>query len=186
MCLLAISAVAQHDHGSGHTGHANTPAPSKNETTHSYRAAPEFQLQLQQAFIASLQLKEALVSSDAVKAAASVPSISTALSEVDLTLLESEALMDWMTSLKILNANLERIRGSNDLVIQRHAFSAFSDALYKSLKKFGAGGFTIYYARCPMANESAGAHWLSDSKAIRNPYLGNEMLSCGKIKDTIQ
>jgi Cu(I)/Ag(I) efflux system membrane fusion protein len=182
LILFASSAVAQHDHSSGH---AATPAHSK-KTTHSHRAVQEFQMQLREVFATSLQLKDALVLSDATKAAESVPQIQIALSKVDLTLLKDEALMDWMGSLKILNENLERIGSSTDLTIQRKAFSSFSDALYKSLKEFGAGGIMVYYAQCPMANNNVGAYWLSDTKEIRNPYFGNEMLSCGKVKETIQ
>ncbi len=181
--LLAGSAVAQHDHGAGHT---NAPAHSKKETVHSHRAVPEFQVQLRGVFTASLQLKDALISSDAAKATLSASEIKSALSKVDLALLKDEALMDWMGSLKILNENLERIGSSTDLTIQRQAFSSFSNALYKSLKEFGAGGIMVYYVQCPMANNNAGAYWLSDTKEIRNPYLGNEMLTCGKVKETIQ
>lgn len=183
LILFAGSAVAQHDHGAGHT---NAPAHSKKETTHSHRAVPEFQMQLREVFATTLQLKDALVLSDAAKAAESVPQVRGALSKVDLTLLKDEALMDWMGSLKILNENLERIGSSNDLAIQRQAFSSFSDALYRSLKEFGAGGIMVYYVQCPMANNNAGAYWLSDTKEIRNPYFGNEMLSCGKVKESIQ
>ncbi|MBN8577904.1 MAG: DUF3347 domain-containing protein [Cytophagales bacterium] len=183
LILLAGSAVAQHDHGAGHT---NAPTHSKKETAHSHRAVPEFQQQLRGVFTASLQLKEALVSSDASKATLSASEIKSALTKVDLALLKDEALMDWMGYLKILNENLERIAGSNNLVLQRHAFSSFSDALYKSLKEFGAGGIMVYYAQCPMANNNSGAYWLSDSKEIRNPYFGSEMLTCGKVRETIQ
>lgn len=143
-------------------------------------------MQLHDVFVASLQLKDALILSDAAKATESVSQIRVALSKVDLALLKDEALMDWMGSLKILNENLERIEKATDLAIQRQAFSSFSNALYKSLKEFGAGGITVYYVQCPMANNNTGAHWLSDTKEIRNPYLGSEMLSCGKVKETIQ
>jgi Cu(I)/Ag(I) efflux system membrane fusion protein len=183
LILLAGSAVAQHDHGAGHT---NAPRHSKKETAHSHRAVPEFQMQLHDVFVASLQLKDALILSDAAKATESVSQIRVALSKVDLALLKDEALMDWMGSLKILNENLERIGSSTDLTIQRQAFSSFSNGLYKSLKEFGAGGIIVYYVQCPMANDNAGAYWLSDTKEIRNPYLGNEMLTCGKVKETIQ
>lgn len=183
LILFAGSAAAQHGHSSGHT---NTPAHSKKETTHSHRAVSEFQMQLRGVFTASLQLKDALVFSDAEKATLSASEIKSALTKVDLALLKDEALMDWMGYLKILNENLERIAGSNDLVLQRHAFSYFSDALYKSLKEFGAGGIMVYYAQCPMANNNSGAYWLSDSKEIRNPYFGSEMLTCGKLRETIQ
>ena len=183
LILFAGSAVAQHDHSSGH---ANTPAHVKKENPHSHRAVPEFQMQLREVFATSLQLKDALVLSDAARSAESVSQIRIALSKVDLTLLKDEALMDWMGYLKILNENLERIGSSTDLAMQRLAFSSFSDALHKSLKELGAGGIMVYYVQCPMANNKAGAYWLSDTKEIRNPYFGNEMLSCGKVKETIQ
>lgn len=183
LILFAGSAVAQHDHGSGHD---NTPAHSKKETAHSHRAVSEFQMQLSEVFTSGLQLKDALVLSDAAKATASVSQIRLALSKVDLTLLKDESLMDWMGYLKILNENLDQIGGTTDLAVQRRAFSSFSDALYQSLKEFGTGGVQVYYLKCPMANNKAGAYWLSDTKEIRNPYFGSEMLSCGKVKETIQ
>lgn len=183
LTLMSSSVFAQHDHGSGHN---SAPVHNKNEIAHSHRAVPEFQMQLSEVFATSLQLKDALILSDAAKAAESVSQIRIAIAKVDLTLLKEEALMDWMGSLKILNENLERIGSSTDLVIQRKAFSYFSDALYKSLKEFGAGGIMVYYLQCPMANNNAGAYWLSDAKEIRNPYLGNQMLSCGKVKEIVQ
>ena len=183
LSLLTWSAFAQHDHSSGHS---NAPAHSKKENTHSHRAAPEFQAQLGEVFKASLQLKDALVSSDPLKASATVAEIKASISKVEMTMLKDEALMDWMSYLKILNENLDLISGSDDLPSQRKAFKLFSDALYRSLKTFGSGGITIYYDYCPMANGNTGGYWLSDSKEIRNPYFGNEMLSCGKVKETIQ
>lgn len=184
LTLATGTAFAQHDHGSG--GHSAAPTHKKKEAAHSHRAVAEFQGQLRNVFTASLKLKDALVLSDAATASASITEIKTSISKVDLNLLKDEGLMDWMGSLKILNENLERIGGSSDLKIQRMAFSSFSDALYKSLKEFGAGGIMVYYTQCPMANNNAGAYWLSDTKEIRNPYFGNEMLSCGKVKETIQ
>ena len=32
-----------------------------------------------------------------------------------------------------------------------------------------------------MARENKGAHWLSLSDQIRNPYFGDRMLKCGKV-----
>jgi hypothetical protein len=30
------------------------------------------------------------------------------------------------------------------------------------------------------------AYWLSPDKAIKNPYYGSAMLTCGKVTETIQ
>lgn len=183
LILLKGNVFAQHDHSSGHS---NAPSHPKKEATHSHRAVAEFQAQLREVFTASLQLKDGLISSDAATAAATVSDIKTVLSKVDLSLLKEEALMDWMIYLKILNENLDTISNTEDLLLQRKAFSVFSDALYKSMKEFGTGGIAVYYDYCPMANQNSGAHWLSNTKEIRNPYMGEQMLSCGKVKETFQ
>lgn len=183
LVLLYGNVFAQHDHSSGHS---NAPSHNKKEVTHSHRAVAVFQAQLRDVFTASLQLKDELILSDAAKAAASVAEIKNALSKVDLNLLKDEGLMDWMSSLKVINENLEVIANTNDLAIQRKGFSNFNNALYKSLKEFGTGGIVVFYAYCPMANNNAGAYWLNSTKEIGNPYMGEEMLSCGKVKETIQ
>ncbi|HNK84737.1 MAG TPA: mercury transporter, partial [Flavobacteriales bacterium] len=41
----------------------------------------------------------------------------------------------------------------------------------------------IYLDHCPMYN--GGADWLSREKAIKNPYYGSSMLTCGSVKETI-
>lgn len=182
--LLSWNAFAQHDHGSMSS---SMPSHSKKESTsHSHKAAPEFQAQLLTVFTTSRSLNEALIASDAVKASSFITEIKNSISEVDMSMLKDEALMDWMTSLKIFNDNLDLIGNSNDLTTQRKAFASYNEALYKSLKTFGSGGAIIYYDYCPMANNNTGAYWLSDSKEIRNPYLGSAMLTCGKVKETVQ
>lgn len=183
LALLSGAAFAQHDHGSGQ----NAPMHSKKEKeTHSHRAAPVFQKQLADMFIASLPLKEALISSDSITASASVQEIKNSLSRVDMTLLKDEALMDWMSHLRVFNESIALISSSTNLKVQRKAFASFSDALYKSVKLFGLGSMTTYYTYCPMANNNIGAFWLSESKQIRNPYMGEQMLTCGKVKETLQ
>jgi len=44
----------------------------------------------------------------------------------------------------------------------------------------------IYFQHCPMANDGKGADWLSKDKDIKNPYYGNQMLTCGKTVETLQ
>lgn len=183
LALLSRAVFAQHDHGSGQ----NAPMHSKKEKeTHSHLAAPVFQKQLADLFVASFPLKEALISSDSIAASASIQEIKNSLSRVDMTPLKDEALMDWMSNLKVFNESIVLINSSTNLKVQRKAFASFSDALYKSVKLFGLGSITAYYTYCPMANNNTGAFWLSESKQIRNPYMGEQMLTCGKVKETLQ
>lgn len=185
LCLALVSQIvfAQHDHG-GRQSQQMCSNPKKE--THSYRAAPMVQKQLADVFMASLVLKDAFVSADTAKIHAAIPEIKNSLSRVDIALLNDEPLMDWMSYLKTLNESTDQIANSTDLTIQRKAFASFSDALYKSIKMLGMAGMTAYYTYCPNANNNSGAYWLSHSQEIRNPYLGNEMLSCGKVKEIIQ
>lgn len=180
--LIGHSVFAQHDHGGGHS---IAPVHPKKEVAPSSLATREFQSQLSSVFNMSLQLKDALVSSDSDKAAATIPGIKETLTKVDLSLLKDEALMDWMGYLKIINENLDSIGSNKDLQSQRKAFSAFSDALYKGLKQFGSGGIMVYHDYCPMANNNKGAYWLSNEKEIKNPYFGGDKLSCGSVKEMI-
>jgi Cu(I)/Ag(I) efflux system membrane fusion protein len=65
-------------------------------------------------------------------------------------------------------------------------FVSFNDNFFKAVKAFGLMGKTVYYQFCPMANNSKGAYWLSESADIRNPYYGESMLTCGETKDTLK
>jgi hypothetical protein len=37
-----------------------------------------------------------------------------------------------------------------------------------------------------MANYGKGANWLSKENAVKNPYYGSQMLTCGKVVETIK
>lgn len=40
----------------------------------------------------------------------------------------------------------------------------------------------LYQQYCPMYDNKKGGSWLSTESAIRNPYYGSKMLSCGKVE----
>ena len=37
-----------------------------------------------------------------------------------------------------------------------------------------------------MFNEGKGGVWISQSKEIKNPFYGKEMLTCGEVKEIIR
>lgn len=97
----------------------------------------------------------------------------------------------------MLNEALEKIEGSDaalsasqiiadsdNLKAQRKAFSDLSNEMQTLLKGTITSG-KIYKDFCPMAL-NGGAYWLSAIKAIRNPYYGAQMLSCGKVTEVIE
>jgi hypothetical protein len=74
------------------------------------------------------------------------------------------------------------ISDSKDIKKQREVFANFSTNMYALAKSLKLTGEPIYYQYCPMKK----TYWLSADKAVKNPYYGSAMLSCGKVTETIQ
>jgi len=62
---------------------------------------------------------------------------------------------------------------------QRAAFNDVSTILWKIVQGSDKISETVYYQYCPMKK----AYWLSEAPAIKNPYYGSAMLTCGNIAD---
>jgi hypothetical protein len=86
---------------------------------------------------------------------------------------------------KLLASAAARIVGAPSIERQRAHFATLSDAMISLVKKAGVEG-EVYVDYCPMALDDKGAYWLSTDKEIRNPYFGEEMLTCGEVKETIK
>ncbi|MFA6945365.1 MAG: DUF3347 domain-containing protein [Pedobacter sp.] len=69
-----------------------------------------------------------------------------------------------------------------DLKKQREYFSAFSDNMAALAKSTKLSSAPVYIAYCPMKKAS----WLSNSSAIKNPYYGSSMLTCGKVTEILK
>ncbi|SHM65526.1 Protein of unknown function [Chitinophaga jiangningensis] len=85
-----------------------------------------------------------------------------------------------------VGASAAGIAATADIQRQRVALAALSEQLLQLLKAAGMASGELYVDFCPMALNDKGAIWLSSNKAIRNPYFGDSMLTCGSIKETIQ
>lgn len=67
-----------------------------------------------------------------------------------------------------------------DIDKQREFFVGLTNEVTEILKSQISHGKVIQQF-CPMAFNGKGGYWLSNSSEIRNPYFGNEMLSCGVV-----
>jgi hypothetical protein len=65
---------------------------------------------------------------------------------------------------------------------QRAVFANFSTNMTDVAKALKLSDQPVYIQYCPMKKTS----WLSNEQAIKNPYYGSSMLTCGKVTDTIQ
>ena len=77
------------------------------------------------------------------------------------------------------------ISNSTDIKEQRKSFIPLSSDLIALMKNAEVEKGELYVQYCPMANSGKGAFWMASTKAINNPYYGEEMLNCGETKETI-
>lgn len=133
-----------------------------------------------------LKIKDALVASSATDATSATKATLAAIENVNMELLKGDAHMAWMKQMKEIKAPMKIIIEATDLEQQRLAFADLSEALHTSLVYFHLSGMPVYYQYCPMARDNKGAYWLSISEEIKNPYLGDAMLTCGETKETIK
>ncbi len=118
------------------------------------------------------KLKDALVSSNPTSAAASAE-------ELVQTINITENVNDDTRAGLLKDANT--ISQSKDIKLQREKFAALSNNMFELAKTVKLSAEPIYQQYCPMKK----AFWLSNDKAIKNPYYGSAMLTCGSIKATL-
>ncbi len=147
---------------------------------------PAFKEQLQNVYSAYILMKNAFVASDAGAVKTGAEKVQSDLLAVDMELVSGDLHMKWMNQLGTMKSEISNIINTGDLAEQRIAFAAFNDAFYNTLELFGLESGTVYYQYCPMANGDKGAFWLSEVEEIRNPYFGDEMLSCGETRETFE
>ena len=119
-------------------------------------------------------LKDALVGSNSNAAASAAGDFAKAVNASDKETVKDETR----------NALLEDANGiaqSKDLNIQRQKFANLSSTMYALAKRVKLSPNPVYQQYCPMKKAS----WLSSNKAIKNPYYGSAMLTCGSVKETL-
>jgi len=154
--------------------------------TPSGEITPAFKEQLQMVYSAYILMKNAFVKSDAEEVKAGAEKVQSKLQAVDMEGVTGDFHMKWMNLLGTLKSEISNIINTGDIAGQRVAFAAFNDAFHNTLEQFGLESGTVYYQYCPMANGDKGAFWLSEVNEIRNPYFGDEMLTCGETRETLE
>ncbi|MGO4291905.1 DUF3347 domain-containing protein [Chitinophaga sp. RAB17] len=128
------------------------------------------------------QIKDALISSNATAVAAQADEFAKAAASVDMTSMPAATHTAYMPLSEKLLADAKAMSGTKDISKQREYFKTFSDNFYLLAKAVPLSAQPVYQEYCPMKK----AYWLSSSNAIKNPYYGNQMLTCGKVSDTIK
>lgn len=127
------------------------------------------------------KIKDALVSSDANAAAAAAREFLKVSTGADLNALTAEEAAAIKGCTVILNFDARHISESKDIAHQREHFASLSQSFFKLAKSVKLTDQPGYYDYCPMNR----TYWLSADQAIKNPYYGKQMLTCGSIKDSL-
>lgn len=162
---------------------------TKAETAHAGHAMPatttQQQGQLKSVFDSYFDVKDALVKTDGKIASEKAKSLVKAIGSVKMNELKADEHTVWMKVLNDLKEDAEHISETADAKHQRDHFITLSKSIYELLK-VSKYEVPVYYQFCPMANDNKGANWLSKENAVKNPYYGSQMLTCGKTVETIK
>ena len=121
-----------------------------------------------------LDIKNALVEGNANTASTKAEEFVKTLNSIDPKII-NEATRD------ALAKDASHISKTQDIKHQREHFATFSTNMYELAKSVKLATEPIFYDYCPMKK----TYWLSSDKAIKNPYYGNAMLTCGKVAETL-
>lgn len=129
-----------------------------------------------------LVLKNALVADNDRAAANAGKQLFANLNKVDLKTIPANKHKEFMDIFENAKENAEHI-GDNAGKIdhQREHLASLSKDVSDLIALFGTTQ-KLYQDYCPMYNDGKGAVWISEAKAIKNPYYGNQMLTCGSVK----
>lgn len=131
------------------------------------------------------KLKDALVNTDATTAALQAGYLLASINAVKMESLSSVVHTLWMKQIPSLKSDADKIFKSKDISKQRDYFITLSTNMYE-LIKVSKMDEPVYYQFCPMANDGKGANWLSLENAIKNPYYGSQMMTCGRTVEIIK
>jgi len=120
-------------------------------------------------------IKNALVEGNANTASMKAAEFKKTLNGIDSKII-NEATRD------ALLKDAGGISDSKSIKDQREHFVSFSTNMYDLAKAVKLTEDPVYYAYCPMKK----AHWLSSQPAIKNPYYGTAMLTCGKVEESLK
>lgn len=140
-------------------------------------------------------LKNALVEWDTAKATASALMLSELAGKLPYDELKGDAtIVETAKSFSgSVMAEAQGVAGENTIEGKRRSFYTLSENLFNLLRTVKYDQQVVYYDKCPMAfNDNETAYWLSNSREIVNPYLGNKhpkyksgMLHCGSVEDSV-
>ncbi len=130
-------------------------------------------------------LNQSLIEDNQDGAKAAAKKLSKTISKFDMSKLMGDQMDFYHIQLARLNQGLKGISQSADIEETRLELATVSEGMYALAKAYHPNESELYFQFCPMAKNGDGANWLSTTKEIINPYMGQRMLKCGKTQETL-
>lgn len=140
-------------------------------------------------------LSEALVNWDSSRVGTHTSQLKVRLGSLPINELQKDSLafQSAQPTLAQVQQDVSKMASAPTLQEKRRTFHSLSQNMYDLLRTVHYDASTVYLQECPMAfNDAETGNWLSNTAAIRNPYLGlhhpkykGGMLECGETKDSI-
>ncbi len=128
------------------------------------------------------ELKDALVNSDPAMASTHAALLLKAIDGVDIGSLSESERKTFVSLQPKLAYDARHISEVQKIDHQREHFASLSLNMYTLAKVAKLSNKPVYQEYCPMKK----TYWLSSETAIKNPYFGKQMLTCGSVTNTIK
>ncbi|MGY4386500.1 hypothetical protein ACVWYN_003555 [Pedobacter sp. UYP24] len=130
---------------------------------------------------AYLGVKNALIASNNETTRSKAKELLNMISAVPADKLTAAQKKTWAAYTDKLKFDSRHISESAAIDSQREHFAILSKNMFELVKGLKLNATTLYEQYCPMKK----ATWLSETMAIKNPYYGSQMLTCGKTTETL-
>lgn len=128
-----------------------------------------------------LEMKDAFVESDADKVATFAKATLEKIEAVPETELGTMEKSHFSKIKKMLTA----IAVNHTIETQRSHFVVMNENIVPIIMNIDDIELKVFIQKCPMADNNKGAFWISADEEIRNPYYGEQMITCGSVIDSI-
>ncbi len=146
---------------------------------------PKIKLKLSKSFQSALKpylkMEDAFVDSNVNQVSILAKETADKLKDIKINSLGNKEKYYLLKSIKMLSA----IASNLDLKKQRAYLIILNENMVALAMDIKSPTERLYVIKCPMANNNKGAIWLSKGKQIKNPYYGENMLTCGSLIEEI-
>ena len=172
---LSMGVLAQTQTPNVHVGH-----DMKTSTKSSLDS--EVQTSVNKMIVIYYAVKNALIADDGNTANIQAGELVKTLATVPMVKMTEEQHKVFMGLSDKIKFDAEHISETKEVKHQRDHFNDLSNNIFALVKGLKANTNPVYQQYCPMKK----AYWLSDNAAVKNPYYGKAMLTCGKVTETLK